>query len=143
MDRNSFEILITCFGGGQSNLMHDHRERLAPEFVEQVRRQIDTKKWPSTGAMAVAFARHVCASVRVYGFGGSLNVSERDHNTSMCARYYQIDVDGRRVFVPASRERGCQTLRKYLAPNHWWHAWPREASWLSEITEGRDTRDCA
>ena len=107
-----------------TNIRHDRRDRFSPAFIEHVRSaELKTSKWPSTGAMAVAFARRACISVRLYGFGG---ISGGQYQ---CAKYYgAIGIPGRptaplRFVVPATHRDKCATLRKYASPNDWWHDW--------------------
>ena len=62
----------------------DGMQRFSPAFVARVRDEIGMRwpKWPSTGAMAVAFAQARCKTIRLFGFGG-------DTTSRGCARYFK------------------------------------------------------
>lgn len=121
--------LTTCW----TNVLSDRFERISPLFVERVRHAINISRWPSTGAIAIAFALHMCASVRLYGFGGQQRVGNAE-----CAKYY--DVRGKQMVVPARIQDGCTTMNAYFTQRHFWHEWSRERAWIQRLGSERDAR---
>ena len=66
-----------CWNGVQK----DGLDRIAPGFVQGTIDELGLQSgWPTSGLIAVALARSMCAEVHVYGFGLS--------KTQPCAKYY-------------------------------------------------------
>ena len=61
-------------------------ERLSPRLVTWTRRRLRTLKWPTTGAMAIALALHVCNATLVFGFGPPLASSRPSSSSTLSSR---------------------------------------------------------
>jgi hypothetical protein len=78
-----------CWNGVQK----DGLDRIAPGFVQATIDELGLQSgWPTSGLIAVALARSMCAEVHVYGFGLS--------KTQPCAKYY-----GRHCEPPAQYQK--------------------------------------
>ena len=100
----------------------DHRPRLSPRFVHQVKQSHGLRKWPTTGMIAFEVANRLCERVTLYGFG-------IDTSFSNCSHYYNTE-----------RDKTCKTaFGKKLGntPINWndykkssWHDFANEAEFF-------------
>ncbi|KAL1524120.1 hypothetical protein AB1Y20_019029 [Prymnesium parvum] len=124
----------------------DGMQRFSPRFAAKVRDEvgIEWPKWPSSGAMAIAFALNQCETTHLYGFG--------DGGSKGCARYFagsyrdcsstglqqqpeKCVVYGRGA---TRRKTGCVPMQRYLRRQHYYHDWEAEAAWVSAIKRRTD-----
>ena len=100
----------------------DHFDRISPRLVGWARAALSTKRFPTSGMMALLLALHSCNVTRVYGFGPSY--------TSGCAKYFGT----------------CLPLQEsYLNPrsSYGWHDMETEYAWLALVTNNFTTHEIA
>ena len=128
--RNGTRVVYYCRGHGAavancwSGTAHDDGvvERLSPRLVAWARQSIRTLKWPTSGAMAVAMALHVCDRTRLYGFDGlppdpTEAVSKAPSSiASECAKYHG----------------SCRSRARYRGDAQG-HDWEAEARWIAYL----------
>ena len=96
----------------------DHFDRISPRLVGWARAALSTRRFPTSGLMAVLLALHTCNSTRLYGFGPSFS--------SRCAKYFGE----------------CLSLQEsYLHST--WHDMGIEYAWLAMVTNNFTTREIA
>ena len=100
----------------------DHFDRISPRLVSWARAALSTKRFPTSGFMAVLLALHTCSVTRLYGFGPSY--------LSGCAKYFGT----------------CLPLQEsYLhhTGSNAWHDMGTEYAWLALATNNFTTHEIA
>ena len=100
----------------------DHFDRISPRLVSWARAALSTKRFPTSGFMAVLLALHTCSVTQLYGFGPSYS--------SGCAKYFGT----------------CLPLQEsYLhhTGSNAWHDMGTEYAWLALVTNNFTTRQIA
>lgn len=96
----------------------DHFDRISPRLVGWARAALSTKRFPTSGIMAVLLALHSCNVTQLYGFGPSYS--------SGCAKYFGA----------------CLPLQEsYFGST--WHDMGTEYAWLALVTNNFTTREIA
>ena len=100
----------------------DHFDRISPRLVGWARSMLSTRKFPTTGFMAVLLALHTCGVTRLYGFGPSFS--------SSCAKYFGDCLPLHESYLHHKTSNG-------------WHDTGTEYAWLAMVTNNFTTREVA
>ena len=110
----------------------DHRPRLSPMFVQQVKQSHALKKWPTTGLMAFEVANRLCEHVTLYGFG-------IDTSFSNCSHYYNTQ-PGKRCRRMFDKKLGNTQIdwKQYIQGS--WHDFANEVAFFNKMNTNTGRR---
>ena len=133
-NKNFVYCLVPWVGSCWWDSLRDHLPRISPGFVKRVKKMLKLRMWPSTGLMAVSFARLFCKSVNTFGFG-------IDQTFSNCSHYYNVDtVNFTRCVYPKIGffRLARSNYNKYKTSS--WHEFIKESKHIHRTMPGWDIK---
>ena len=109
------------------NVYRDKFPRLSPKFIMDVKRAYGISQWPTTGFLAIAFARIVCKTTTIFGFG-------IDPSFSNCTHYYNVGRSG--CVYPQGQRHYSNSHRNYFKyTTVGWHNIQKEEKIVQNLME--------